>query len=126
MVKNIGSSDEFKQSVGTAVYSLVAFYAQWNGACKIMAPQLEKLSNTYANSSINFFKVDADELEDIASEAGVQAYPVYYVYSWGRVIDSRTTTSVDSLEALIKKYHNVPLPPKPIDPEREVVYTLDS
>ena len=115
MVKKIESGVEFKQCMDTPVYCLVAFYAQWNGMWQTMDRKLEQLSNTYGNSSINFFKVDVDELQDIAAESGVSALPTHLVFSWGHVIDQFIGTSDVKLESFVRKYHNVPLPPKPQD-----------
>ncbi|RNA11463.1 cytosolic thioredoxin Trx1 [Brachionus plicatilis] len=101
MVRQIASVDEFKQviSQGTVV---VDFYATWCGPCKMIAPFLEQLSKDY--TSIQFIKVDVDELEEISSEAGVSAMPSFYVYKDGKVVDQLVGASKEKLEAMVKKF----------------------
>ena len=43
----------------------------------MIAPYFESLAKS--NPNIKFIKVDVDELEDIAAEAGVQAMPTFQV-----------------------------------------------
>jgi thioredoxin 1 len=69
----------------------------------MIGPFFEELSKKYTN--LKFIKVDVDELEDVASEAGVSAMPSFYVYKEGKVVDTVVGASKDKLEALIAKYN---------------------
>ena len=112
MVTKIETKPEFNQYLNTAEYCVVAFTATWNGACKMMKPVFNRLSEIY--TTVKFFEVDVDELEDIASASGVSAMPTYMVFSWGHVVDQMVGTSDVKLEALVKKYDRVPLPSRPV------------
>jgi thioredoxin len=55
---------------------LVDFYADWCGPCKLTSPILEELSKQYGDR-INFYKVDVDEEQELASIFGIQSIPTF-------------------------------------------------
>lgn len=59
--------------------TLVDFYANWCGPCKMIAPELEK-----AESSVKVVKVDVDEFEDLAKEYGVMSIPTLILFEDGK------------------------------------------
>ena len=109
MVTKIESRSEFNQYLKTPEYCVVAFTAAWNGPSKMMKPVFNRLSEIY--TTVKFFEVDVDELEDVASDSGVSAMPTYMAFSRGRVVDQLVGGSDVKLEAFVKKYDRVPLPP---------------
>jgi len=54
--------------------TIVDFYADWCGPCKMVAPILEDLAKEYAGK-INVYKVNTDEESDVASAFGIQSIP---------------------------------------------------
>jgi thioredoxin 1 len=120
MIPEIESAAEFKELVGQGRYTLVNFYATWNGPSKMMKPVLNRLAQQYA--TISFINLDIDILEEVAGEAGVSAAPTYLVYVWGNVVDQLVGGSEGKLEAMVKKYEGVPAPVKP---EYETVESYD-
>ena len=56
--------------------SLVDFYADWCGPCKITGPILDDLANQYAGK-INFYKVNVDQEKELASVFGIQSIPAF-------------------------------------------------
>ena len=101
MVKQVTSADEFNSTIATGT-TVVDFTATWCGPCKMIAPFFEELSKTY--TSVQFIKVDVDELEDVSSAAGVSAMPSFFIYKDGSVVDKLVGASKDKLEEMIKKY----------------------
>lgn len=101
MVNQVKSTNDFKEAVKSGVV-LVDFYATWCGPCKMIAPFLEDLSKKYR--SVKFIKVDVDELEDVAADAGVSAMPTFKLYKDGNAVDELVGASKDKLEELVKKY----------------------
>ena len=61
--------------------TLVDFYANWCGPCKMIAPELEKVE-----SNIKVIKVDVDEFEEIAKEYGVMSIPTLVLFNNGKEI----------------------------------------
>ena len=54
--------------------AIIDFYADWCGPCKMVAPILEELSNTYEGKII-IYKVDTDVEQELSSVFGIQSIP---------------------------------------------------
>ncbi len=50
--------------------SLVYYTATWCGPCQKFSPQYDALSKTV--SDVKFLKVDVDEMQEVAMQAGIQ------------------------------------------------------
>lgn len=61
--------------------TLVDFYANWCGPCKMIAPELEKVE-----SEVKVVKVDVDEFEKLAKEYGVMSIPTLILFENGKEI----------------------------------------
>lgn len=68
----------------------------------MIAPFFEELSGKYP--SVQFIKVDVDELDDVSSEAGVSAMPSFFMYKDGAKIDELVGASKEKLEAMVAKH----------------------
>ena len=54
--------------------TLVDFYADWCGPCKMVAPILEELAGEY-NGKLNIYKVNTEEQRELASLFCIQSIP---------------------------------------------------
>lgn len=61
--------------------TLVDFYANWCGPCKMLAPELEKVT-----SEIKVVKVDVDKFEDLARTYGVMSIPTLILFDSGNEV----------------------------------------
>ncbi len=59
--------------------AIIDFYADWCGPCKMLSPIFEKLSKKYENR-IDFYKVDTDKEQDVASVLGVKSLPTILLF----------------------------------------------
>lgn len=85
MLKHI-NEDNFKTEVLEAErVTLVDFFATWCGPCQMLAPVLEKISNSRANFDIA--KIDIDQLPDLAVEYGVEVVPTMVIFKNGKVMN---------------------------------------
>ena len=82
-MKILDKKDNFDELISEGLV-LVDFYADWCGPCKMLAPNLEKLGDTY-----NVIKVNVDEFEDIARKYAIMSIPALYLFKDSEVIDKR-------------------------------------
>lgn len=54
--------------------SIIDFYADWCGPCKMIAPILEELSEEYAGK-INIYKVDTEAEQELAAAFAIRSIP---------------------------------------------------
>ncbi|KAG8527626.1 uncharacterized protein KY384_007779 [Bacidia gigantensis] len=74
--------------------------ATWCGPCKVVAPRIVKLSQQYEN--VRFYKMDVDELPDLAQELGVRAMPTFLVYKDGNKVEEIVGADDRRVEAAFK------------------------
>ncbi|TMW63123.1 hypothetical protein Poli38472_002064 [Pythium oligandrum] len=84
-VKILGDHDAYKKitATGTGQKAIVYFTAKWCPPCKMISPIYDELSAKY--QSIEFAKVDVDELAETTSRAGVRSMPTFYFFSDGEL-----------------------------------------
>lgn len=100
-VIHVTSAEQFTELINKGP-AVVDFTASWCGPCQMIKPEFERLSGVY--TSVQFLKVDVDELSDVAGNAGVRAMPTFKIYVNGSQVDELVGASKDKLEELIKKY----------------------
>ncbi|RKX78291.1 MAG: thioredoxin [Spirochaetes bacterium] len=54
--------------------SIIDFYADWCGPCKMIAPVLEEISEEYKDK-LNVYKVDTESEQELAAMFGIQSIP---------------------------------------------------
>ena len=53
---------------------IIDFYADWCQPCKMVAPILEELAETY-KGKINIYKVDTEDQQELAGAFGIRSIP---------------------------------------------------
>lgn len=80
---------------------VVDFHAVWCGPCKAIAPAIEKLSTEHTN--VKFFKVDVDEVSDVAAENGISAMPTFLFLKGGEKIETVRGANPPAIQAGLQK-----------------------
>lgn len=100
MAKIVESKD-FEMEVREGV-SVVDFYADWCGPCKMIAPIFEELSTELA---ANFIKINVDNSQDIAAKFQVASIPTLIILKDGKEVDRIVGfMPKPALEGKIKQY----------------------
>jgi len=101
-VKNLGSKPEFDEALNDNNDKLVVLdcFAQWCGPCKVIAPRVEKFSDDY--KAATFFKLDVDEVPDVAQELGIRAMPTFMFFRDGEKVAEVVGANPKAIEAAIK------------------------
>ncbi|KAJ9602888.1 thioredoxin trx1 [Cladophialophora chaetospira] len=80
-------------------------FATWCGPCKVIAPEVLKFSNSEEyKDKVDFYKVDVDEVPDVAQELSVRAMPTFMFFKNGEKVDEVVGANSRAIEAAIKKH----------------------
>ena len=85
MVEKIYSEDFTSKVIKSPNTVLVDFFADWCGPCKMLAPVLEELSTS--NPEIDFYKINVDENQDIATAFEISSIPCLIIFKDGEEVD---------------------------------------
>ena len=66
--------------------TMVDFYADWCGPCKMMAPVLEKMADTY-DRKVKVCKLNVDENPETSTKYGIQGIPTLLFFKNGELVD---------------------------------------
>ena len=80
---------------------IIDCFATWCGPCKTIAPKVVALSNTYP--SARFYKIDVDELPEVAQELGVRAMPTIFAFRDGEKKGNVVGANPQALHSLVEK-----------------------
>jgi thioredoxin 1 len=92
------TSEAFEQEVLRSERpTLVDFYADWCGPCRVTAPLIDELANDFQDQA-NVVKVNVDESPDLARRYKVEAIPMFMVVRDGHA--AQKLVGVQSKQAL--------------------------
>jgi len=81
------TTDAFEETVSSAGITLVDFWADWCGPCRMFAPIYEAASEK--NPGITFGKVDTEAEQGLASSAGITSIPTLMAFRDGILVFSQ-------------------------------------
>ena len=79
------TQENFKDTVANGV-TLVDFWAEWCGPCRMIAPVLDQLGGEYEGKAA-IAKVNVDEAADLAQEFSVQSIPTLLIMKDGQEVN---------------------------------------
>lgn len=99
------TTENFKEIIASDKVTVVDFWAQWCGPCKMVGPVIDELANDYEGKA-NIGKVNIDVEGDIAAEYGIRNIPTILFIKNGEVVDKQVgavpkATLEEKLNALL-------------------------
>ena len=80
--------------------SVVDFWAEWCGPCRMISPIIEELSKDYEGKAL-IGKVNVDDNPEISMKYGIRSIPTILILKNGEVVDKQVGTT--SKKALAEK-----------------------
>lgn len=92
-----------KEVLESKIPVLVDFYADWCGPCKMMAPLIGELAETY-DGELKVGKLNVDDSPEIAQKYSVMSIPMFAFIKDGALVESLVgAQSKSKLEAVIER-----------------------
>ncbi len=96
------TSDSFKEEVTKPGLTVIDFWAEWCGPCRMMAPQLERAAAM--RPDYRFAKVNVDEQPALAQAFQIMSIPTLLVIKDGEVLGaSPGVVGADDLVAVLDR-----------------------
>jgi len=98
------SKPDFDKALSDAGSSLVVLdcFATWCGPCKVIAPKVVDMAKDFPDA--RFYKIDVDEVSDVAQELGIRAMPTFVLFKDGETVDEVVGANERALRAAIEKH----------------------
>jgi thioredoxin 1 len=78
--------DNFKEEVlDSEIPVLVDFWATWCTPCRMMAPIIEDIANSW-QGKVKVCKLNTDDAPEIAIKYGIQAIPTLLIFNGGKEV----------------------------------------
>ena len=85
MVKEIDQNKFESEILQASGFCVVDFFATWCPPCKMLSPEIEKVSEMYED--VSFFKVNTDENMDLSMQYKISVVPTIIFFKQGKIID---------------------------------------
>jgi thioredoxin 1 len=99
-MKKLEKIEELAQGV-----SVVKFFAEWCGPCRVYTPIMENVSKNI--DSVSFYSVNTDERPDLAAKFNVNGIPATFIMKDGKIVENFTgIRNAKDITTLINRYKN--------------------
>lgn len=75
----------FHELINRNTPTLVDFYADWCGPCKMMPPVLKEVKSQLGDR-VNILKVDVDKNQKAADKYGIRSIPTLILFKNGKIV----------------------------------------
>ena len=88
------TAEKLQQLISNNETILVDYWAKWCGPCKTLIPRLEAFEAQYPK--VKFVKIDVDENQDHAIEAGIRSVPTIMIMKGGELLDRSSGVNTEA------------------------------
>ena len=100
------TQDNLNEIISQNKKVIVQYGATWCGACRLVKPQFNKLSNEDTNSEIAFYYVDAENHPESRKLAQVENLPTFAGFVEGKLVKQSFGTKVESIQGVLDEIAN--------------------
>ena len=94
----------FKDIVASKTPTLIDFYADWCGPCKMMPPILKEVREKLGDS-VRIIKIDVDKNSDLSAKLQIQGVHTLAIFKEGKILWRQSgVIPAHQLVPLIKNY----------------------
>ena len=82
----ITSKDQFDEAIKSENLTIVDFWANWCGPCRMLKPILHTIADE--NKEIQLLTVDVDVNGELAAQYDINSIPAVFMFKNGEIVDS--------------------------------------
>ncbi|AOW13586.1 thiol reductase thioredoxin [Hydrogenophaga crassostreae] len=84
LIKHVSDATFQADVLDAKAPTLVDFWAEWCGPCKMIAPILDEIATTYSGK-LNIAKVNVDDNRDVPAKYGIRGIPTLIMFKDGQL-----------------------------------------
>jgi len=84
LISNLSDSTFDETVAGSSEPVVVDFWAEWCGPCKMIAPILDEVSESYKDK-LQIAKMNVDENRDVPAKFGIRGIPTLMLFKGGQL-----------------------------------------
>lgn len=97
---------KFNEIINQDQLTLVDFYADWCGPCKMMSPILQE-TKSIIKDEVKIIKINVDNYQDLAAEFMVRGVPTLMLFKQGKLLWRQSgVLATKDLVSILKQHLN--------------------